>query len=187
MAHPRQEIREAVKAALLGPQAEEDPPVYATSAGARVYETRMVPWQRLKLPAIAVYTLQESADLRGTAPRERFRKLSLAVEAAVKAGENVDDALDAIALQMEAAMDVDETFGGKASDSALQTTELDVATVGDQEIGLVRLTFEVTYFSEVPVTPPTLDDFETANIRYNLSNEVHVTNEAVDSVDVEED
>lgn len=174
MAHPRQLIRHAVAAALTG----------ATAAGANVYKTRVLPFRRNGLPAVAVYTLTESVRTdEKSAPRELERRTELVVEGAVQAAstENADDALDALALEIEAALHADPTFGGTAADSILSSTEIDVAGEGEQMIGVVKLTYEVTYYAYADVGT-TLDDFKTANIRHNLGNAVHPDNEAVDRV-----
>src|SRR3990170_40796 len=128
MAHQRQVIREAAKAQLLG----------KTAAGPHVFETRKVPYKRLTLPAIAVYSGDESSTDQGSAPRELKRTLQLAIEAAVKEGANVDDSMDSIAEEIERAIHVDPTFGGKASDAVLSSTSLDVDEIADQPVGLVR-------------------------------------------------
>jgi hypothetical protein len=159
MAHRRQLIREAIKAALLS----------QTAAGIRVYETRKVPAKRLELPSIAIYTLQESInpDSKNRAPRELTRNVSVAIGAAVKEGENVDDAMDDIALEIERVMHADETFGGVCGDSILSETEMDVSEIGDQPIGIVILTYSVTYYTTAPEAEDTdLDDFESAGVHY---------------------
>jgi hypothetical protein len=155
--HPRQAIRHAVVAQLLG----------QTAAGSRVYPDRRVPFQRVELPALAVYVPTESVELqsRATAPRELDRRAQVVVEALVQQAESVDDALDAIALEVENALHRDWTLGGVASDLLLTSTETDVVDTGKQLIGVVRLEFEVRYYSEA-VPAATLDDFKTADVRH---------------------
>lgn len=177
--HDRQLIREAAKTALLGPDA---PTTHVTSAGARVYETRMVPWRRLELPAIAVYSLEESVEANDSAPRELTRTLQLEIVGAVEAGTNVDDALDALALEIETAMNADETLGGTCGDSLLVATEMGVDPDANKPIGMIKLTYEVTYYTYV-VTADELDIFETAQVRHKLNNTIHVDNEAVDDLE----
>lgn len=157
--HQRQIIREAVKTALLN----------ATAAADRVFETRIVPWRRLELPALAIYTLQEGAEDRSTAPRELTRTMQLAIEAAVKQSSNVDDAMDAISLEIEKVMHADETFGGVAGDSVLTSTELDVMEEADRPVGLVRLVYTVTYYTHAPEADDVaLDDLETVHVTQQI-------------------
>ena len=178
MAHQRQLIREAAKAALVG----------KTAAGPRVYETRTTPWLRAQLPAIAVYTLDETVDpeSRKTAPRELTRNLKLAVEAVVEQGTNVDDGLDAISLEIERALHADPTFGDVCADSVLSGTELAVGDAGSRPIGVATLTYAVTYRTWAPdaadLAP--LDDFATAGITTDLSGTTAPGNQAQDVVAV---
>lgn len=159
MAHRRQLIREAIKAALLG----------ETDAGDRVYETRKAPVKRLDLPAIAVYTLSESVsqDSRATSPRELKREMNVAIEAVVKEGENADDAMDDLALQIERVMHADPTFGGVCGDSMLVETSMDLSELGDQPVGIVILTYAVTYYTGAPEADDVeLDDLSTVTVDY---------------------
>lgn len=175
MPHQRQVIREAVHAALLG----------ATSAGSRVYETRVVPNRLPELPALSVYALQDRVDQERsdtTAPRELQRELDLVVEGWVAAGGNADDAMDALALEVETAMHADPFFGGAAADSMLDSTSLEVLDEGDRFTGWFVMTYTVTYFTRAPAAPEDLDDFETAGATHNLAND----NQAEDVFDVQE-
>lgn len=172
--HPRQAIREAVRARLISA---------ATSAGARVYETRMTPFREVELPAIAVYTMDETADDRGSSPRELTRKLTLEIVAAVRAADNVDDALDSISLEIERAMHSDETLGGTASDSVLTSTDIGIEIEGNKPIGMVRINYAVTYYSHAPESADTaLGDFKTADIRFSLNNEQAPLDQAHDQL-----
>lgn len=157
MPHPRQVIRHAVVAQLLG----------NTVAGARVFAARRVPFQRVELPAVAVYVPTESVEVtsRATAPRELDRRAQVVVEACAQGAGDVDDALDEIALQVENALHADWTLGGVASDLLLVSTEVDVMDDGKQLIGVARLEFEVRYYSDA-VFAGTLDDFKTADVQH---------------------
>lgn len=155
--HPRQVIRHAVVAQLIN----------KTGAGTRVYPDRRIPFQRVELPALAVYVPTESVEIqsRATAPRELDRRAQAVVEVLVQQAEGVDDALDALALEVENALHADWTLGGVASDLLLTSTETEVVDTGKQLIGVARLEFEVRYYTEaVPVAA--LDDFKTADVRY---------------------
>lgn len=148
--HQRKTIRDGIAAALVAA---------GTSAGDRVYPTRVVPWKRLELPAVSVYVLSESSDDGQTAPREYKRKAQISVEAAVKPGGSVDDALDQLALEIEEAMSSDVTFGGKCVDCTLTTTELEVMEKGDELVGFLQQVYAVTYYTDIPTA--VLDDLET--------------------------
>lgn len=174
--HPRQQIREAVKALLLG----------QTAAGSRVSETRVVTYRSAELPAISIYIPVESVEpeeSRNTAPRELTRTAQLVVEGVVQQVGNVDDALDALALQIETAMHADETLGGKTDDSILESTDVTLTEDGDRLVGVVRLVYSVEYRTFAPEAV-TLDDFNRAVVRYDKGGAVHEDNEAVDKVEV---
>lgn len=176
MAHQRQLIREAVKKALVG----------KTAAGPRVYETRTTPWLQVQLPAVAVYTLDETVDQesRKTAPRELSRSLKLVVEAVVMRGENVDDALDAMSLEIEAALDADPTFGDLCADSLLSTTELAVGDSGARSVGLLTMTYQVSYQTQAPTVLPVLDDLKTVGTTTDLSGTTAAGNQAHDVIPI---
>lgn len=100
MAHQRKLIRKSVVALLVSG---------GTAAGARVKSTRVEPHKKSQLPAIAVYTLKEPVDpaSKDTAPRELTRDLKLEVVGwvGVTDPDTVDDAMDDLAEQIEAAME----------------------------------------------------------------------------------
>lgn len=177
MAHQRQLIREAVRAQLLG----------KTAAADRVYETRTVPWRTVELPAISIYTLDETIDpdSRQTAPRELTRQLRLQVLGVVRVGANVDDQLDALAEEVERAIDADPNFAGTAFDSILQSVQLAVDIQGDRPVGELQMVYAVTYNTDAPkaadITPP-LVDFGRAHITTDLGGTTHADDQAVDDV-----
>ncbi len=177
--HERQAIRQAIVAQLRG-----SAPTYATAAGARVFETRMAPLRQTELPAIAVYAGDEAIDpdSASTAPRELKRTLTVAVEAWVRLTENVDDALDDLALEIETAMDSDLNFGSLAFDSVLSSTEIGLKMDGDRPMGCARLEYSVTYHTDLRVDA-VADEFDTADIQYSLEGNQATLDQAHDLVD----
>lgn len=178
--HQRQAIRAAVVAALLN----------VTAAGTRVYPTRAIPYQASQtLPVISVYTLDEDvdSDSRSTAPRELTRNVSLTIEAWVSPGDNADNAIDALALQIETAMHADPYFGGAAADSLLTSTVTEVLEESDRQLGWLALTYEVTYRTDAPeaMAGGDMDDFNTAHAVHNLGNDVHEDDQAEDEITVQ--
>lgn len=170
--HPRQLLREATVARLTG----------ATAAGSRVLDMQEVPY-RGGLPAISVYVLTEDVDSEErTSPRELKRNPDLVIEGVVQvvSGVSVANTLDALALEIEGAIHADATIGGTVDDAILVRTDLGTQTDGEQKIGVVKLTYRVTYYTYADTYVPP-DDFETADVRYNLSNTVHPDDEARDT------
>jgi hypothetical protein len=181
MPHQRQVIREAAQAALVAAN---------TAAGTRVTETRLGPQRATELPAISVYTLSEEVDPASaqSAPRELKRELQLAVEGWVRATGNVDDALDALALEIERAMHADPTLGGACSDSVLASTEVGIKMDGDRPMGAVHIVYVVRFYTYVPEADDvTLDDLSTVDVKTSLANAVNEANQAEDLIENLED
>lgn len=172
MAHQRMLIRKAVVAMLIAAN---------TDAGSRVKPTRVEPHKKSQLPAIAVYTLSEDIDdelSRDSAPRELTRSLKLEIAAWVADSEavTVDDAMDNIAAEIEAAMDADwyltdptqPSNGSTAANSILIGTEMQVVEDdgrSDPLVGIVTLTFDVTYRTD-SATNGAVADFSAAHATY---------------------
>jgi hypothetical protein len=163
-----------------------------TRAEERVVSTRVWPWKEKDLPAIAVYTLTESVDpaSRATAPRELERNVDVAIEAVVQLSDGVDDELDAFAVEIERAVDaiLSETAPDQVlSDVLLQSTELAIATEGEQSVGLVRLVYDVRYYTSAPAAEDVpLTDLQTVDVRYSDldgGDDIHAPNQANDRLD----
>jgi hypothetical protein len=175
--HPRQSIREAIKTALVN----------QTDAGARVYESRMAPLRKGGLPAIIVYTVSESVEesSRHTAPRILDRHVQVAVEVATKASDNVDDLLDDLAVQIEKALDKDPTLGNKANDVFLTSTEIELFEEQSERIGAMKMVYDVWYSTNAPdASDIVLDDFDKADVKYDLGGTQEDTNQANDRVNL---
>lgn len=137
MSHARTQIRNAVTALLMN----------NTSAGSKVYESRVYPLDDPKLPAILIYTKQEtvSDQMSMSKPRTQHRELQLTIEAYVKANSNIDETADTLALEIEQLIAVDTTIGGLVKDTILDTTEIQYSDEGEKPIAVIILTFAVLY------------------------------------------
>ena len=165
MAHERKLIRQAMVAKLAA---------LVTSVGGRVFKTRLEPIKTVELPCLNVYTTDVetiSEDSADTAPRELKRTARIAVDAWTTATDNVDDEVDDLAEEVEAAMD-DDVFLGIAfiDDVILQSTEVGLSTQGNRPMGVVHLEFAVTYRTQVRKPAPT-DKFDKADTRISISGE----------------
>jgi hypothetical protein len=177
--HQRKLIREAVRAQLAAA---------GTSAEARVFKARVLPLdQDLELPALTVYGKDEDVDpdSKSTAPRELARTLKLAIEGSIAVTEDLDDRLDDLAAEIEAAVDKDPTFGRTASDAILSGTLIGMDTSGDQPIGVVILTYSVTYYTQAPDAEDVrLDDLRTVDTHTSLGGAQATADQAEDRVTV---
>lgn len=157
--HHRTIVRRAVRDLLKG----------RTSAGQKVDTTRIDTWRDNELPAISVYTRVEDVDDESaeTAPRELRRQVEVEIVGAVGASDHMDDVMDALALEIETVMHADPFLGDVASDSILSGTEANVRDEGKRLIGIIILTYQVTYRTDAPEAPA-LEDFNTADTKYDV-------------------
>ena len=168
--HERQAIRNAVVAALTN----------TTAAGSRVVKSRQEPVRMAELPTINVASIDDTTDEESSssAPRDLFRTYTLRIVGFVSAASpavgpetSVDDALDALALEIEAALDADVTFGDTASDSYVSGTEFDEGlSAGDRPMGAVVLTLVAKYRTGLRVAAPQ-NAFDTADARTSVNGE----------------
>jgi hypothetical protein len=139
--HPRKLIRDAVAAQLAD----------KTVAQERVVKSKKTPWTSRQLPGIAVYTLDEETDAeasRPTCPRDLRRQLTVSIESALVLRDDIDDALDAFALEIENAIDADPTFGvAGVADAMLVSTAIRIDPQAEQPVGIATLTYLVTYYT----------------------------------------
>lgn len=138
MSSQRKAIRHAIAAVLLN----------NTTAGASVFasRTRKVPVSAL--PAILVYTREETAEVFNESPRQLKRVLSVGIEITTRADDALDDALDDIADEVERIMSENQTLGDTASDVLLARTEITLTGDGDNQYGSAVLAYDVTYYTD---------------------------------------
>ena len=143
MTHPRTVIRRTVVVRLRE---------YATAAGNNVFDSRSKSLFDRHLPALLVYARDERVvDGRydGDGSMALKRELELCVEAVDKGSDDVEERLDDIALEIEAALDGFTLPERRADVFRLKSTETDVAVDGSKTYGAIRLTFSVTYHTNV--------------------------------------
>ena len=138
--HLRRQIREAAATLLTG----------LATTGSNVFQSRVYPLRDGQLPALRIFTLNESVEANtiGAGPaRLQERTLTLGVEGCVKAKDNYDDTLDAICKEVEVAIAGDNTLGGKCKWVQLTSTEIDMDGETEQPIAIARLSFQVFYIT----------------------------------------
>lgn len=132
MPHARQQIREAVGTLLTG----------LVTTGPNVFESRVYPHD--KLPAIAIYTLNEAVEAT-TQEGNQTRRLVLLVEGRAKVNSDVDDTLDDIAAEVETALLADQDLGGLIKILELSETEIELMDDLEKPAGIIRPLFNVIY------------------------------------------
>ena len=136
MAHKRQQIRERVATTLTG----------LSTTGSNVFQSRVYPIENTKLPCLLIYTREETSEpLTTNPPREIEKILSLVIEAYVKANANYDDTIDTITEEVEEALYGDRLINNLALDSFLVNTDISYNGEGDNPLGIVVMTFQITY------------------------------------------
>jgi|TARA_R100000426_G_scaffold485_2_gene938 hypothetical protein len=136
MAHKRQSIRERVASTLTG----------LTTTGSNVFQSRVYPIENTKLPCLLIYTREETSEPLTTNPPRAIEKvLSLVVEGYVKANTNFDDTIDTICEEVEEALFTDRLINDLALDSFLINTDISYNGEGDNPLGIVVMTFQITY------------------------------------------
>ena len=135
--HIRQQIRERAGTVLTG----------LTTTGSNVFETRIYPLENTNLPALVIYTKNETSEpLVISTNRVMSRELELIVEVYVKQTSNFDDEVDKICKEVEVAISADTTLNGLAKDCFLQSTEIEYNTEGEQPLSYAVLTFLTNYY-----------------------------------------
>lgn len=181
--HQRQVIRHAVRSLLLGHTAAKD----------RVHASRDVPLRRNEVPAVLVYTVEEpvESDSDTTAPRELTRRLRLEIAGVVGPDPadkiRVDDALDALALEIETVMHADPFLGGACGDSILENTTISLRPDGEINMGIVALSYRVTYRTMAPDTTESdaaRDEFLVGDSKYKPPGTLDDANVPEDHFDV---
>ena len=90
MSHVRQQIRDQLKTTLTG----------LATTGANVFDSRV--YDHDVVPSLTIYTLSE--ELGEESANKQLRLLSIVVEARAKATTNLDNTLDTIGAEVEAAI-----------------------------------------------------------------------------------
>ena len=135
--HIRQQIRERAGTVLTG----------LTTTGSNVFETRIYPLENTNLPALVIYTKNETSEpIVISTNRLMSRELELIVEVYVKQTSNFDDQVDKICKEVEVAISSDTTLNGLAKDCFLQSTEIEYNTEGEQPLSYAVLTFLTNYY-----------------------------------------
>lgn len=148
MAHKRKQIRESVVALL-----KADSALTALVPVAQIYESRVETIWKTKIPAVAVYTRNETSDDFNQYDRILDRTLELAVEIVVDGtpdAANIDDQLDAIAEAIENILLNSSNLVNSNiwQDIAYSGFEATFLGEGSKQVGAGRMEFEIKYLTE---------------------------------------
>ena len=137
--HVRKQIRDAAVTALTG----------LATTGTRVFPTRFHPHAEADLPLLAVYTTQEADEpvaLGDDPPLDRL--VDVVVECVARAAAAVEDTIDTMAAEVEAAMHAAIQSGGLAAlvhDGVPLAWEFAFDPEANQELAAGVMTFRLQY------------------------------------------
>jgi len=145
MSHARKAIRDNIISVLTG----------LSTTGARVYQSRVYPLDKSKLPGLCIYTKSEQSTVMTMgADRTIQRVLSVSIEAYVRGVTGYDNALDDICEEVEIALLADRKRGGLAKDTQVTGFSADYSGDGEQPVATGVITVDVTYHTK-ELTPGT--------------------------------
>ena len=128
MSHARTQIRQAVAALVTG----------LPTTGSRVFQSRMRPQGAANLPCLLVTTDGEQID--STVDSILLRDLSVSIRSFAMGGATLDETLDQIALEVEAAMATNPR-------AIFERIEIDFDDELEQPAGSVTLTYRIQYYT----------------------------------------
>lgn len=140
MAHIRQQIRDRIIADVTG----------LATTGANVYDSKLYNILQGELPALAVYTQNESSEISTIAPNVTLdRELEVIIECYAEANENIENTLDTIASEVENSLGTDLSLNNLAITQFLSSTDIDFTSEGEKPLGICKLTYNVRYMNNV--------------------------------------
>lgn len=135
----RATIRNELKQMLLG----------NTQCSSNVFSNRIDAYWKEQLPAISIYTTQESAEKRDVSGRSYIRTMQLSIEitAEIKqdSAKSIDDFLDDVADEVEVVISQDQSINGTCLASELIGTEIEMSGEPASPIGVATLNYEIKY------------------------------------------
>lgn len=138
MSHVRQQIRDRVATLVTG----------LPTTGANVYKMRRYALDDSKIPAVCIYTMDESSSLITVGSRTLRRVINVAIDIVIKGSSSaVSDSLDTICVSAEEAIAADFTLNGLAKSCILTSTEIDINVEGEKSIASARLVYTVEYIT----------------------------------------
>jgi hypothetical protein len=146
LTHVRQQIRERVVETLKGGHTVAAENVYPHRV--RPLPTEKVPGSRAPMPAIGVLTTDEASSLAAYDSDLSGKRYNRTIEIALDLytlGDDSDDQVDALAVDVERLMEADDTLGGFVRNLVLTASRDVYSAEGERIAGRKRLTYQATY------------------------------------------
>lgn len=136
MAHAREQIRDAVLAAVTG----------LTTTKKNAFASRVHPVNDNEMPCVLVYTrLESSTPITMKQPRRFEHMLTVMVEGYVRMNTGFDDRLDKIAAEVQTAVYNNTSLNALVRDIFLAETEIKITGEAEKPIGVVSMSFTARY------------------------------------------
>lgn len=137
--HLRKTIRDEFVAALTG----------LVTTGPRVFPSRTMPMDNDTLPGLIVYTGSEEIDIEALTrvARVQERTLNVIVEGHDKLAAGLDDSLDQIIAEVEAAILVAGAIPAASTIDLVAIDEPDIDGGLELPVGRVKMTFRAQYLT----------------------------------------
>ena len=148
MAHARQQIRDHIVTTLTG----------LTTTGANVFNTRVYPSGDNKLPGLTIFTRRDTLVTDGDTIGKRQKwDLTVEIEARSKPAlddDDLDEQLDTICAEVQAAIMADVTLGGRVIYAEIDDVEMDHTDALERPTGIARISCRCRYaiLAEQPET-----------------------------------
>lgn len=133
--HVRRQIRDAIITQLTG----------STNALNNVYSMRVYPISKDSLPAIIVYTKEETAENETIGDPTSVRDLVAVVEIYVKQQNDPDREIDLITEQVEAILGIDNDLNGTAKFIEYQGIDIEHSGEGDNAAFVASMQYSIIY------------------------------------------
>lgn len=174
--HYRATIKNKIKELLLN----------KTLVGTEIFTNKDVPHNHNGIPYINLYARSESVEILDKAPRSYKRAFTFQIGAIVKETEaqSVEQQLDQVSEEIENVLLSDEFFDQTIEDLIFKSSEYELDTSSDIEIGQVVMEFDAIYHTEAPYINPS-DDFSGSDSNWKIKNNLETPDQAVDQINVE--
>jgi len=133
--HKRQQIRDQIVEKLKG----------QTRCGDRVFSNRGRSFFATELPSITLYTESETSTFLHPPETRLKRTMRLVIEAASIQETHIDNELDDLGAEIEAALPNFHIFQNDIQSMQLAESEIGISDRGEKIIGSIRLVYEVEY------------------------------------------
>lgn len=135
--HHRQAIREAIATALTG----------LSTTGSNVFQSRLHPIEVSKLPCLLVNTDNEDLETITMHPTPLLdRQITIAVRCIAKVSQNLDDVLDTMMAEVEAAIG-GQTLGDVVKTLELKSISIQMEAETDKPVGIATMNFLTSYMT----------------------------------------